>query len=62
MSDKKLQMAVGENTCTWCFAKDDTVLRHAGSDTYWHEHCLEAADDSAHKIIVSLSPKNNDRS
>jgi L-arabinose isomerase len=62
MRDKKLQKAVGENTCIWCFMKDDTVLHHVGSDTYWHDDCLEAADDTALHIINSLSPKNNYRS
>lgn len=58
MSYMKLHKAVGGNICTWCFVQDNTVQRHAASDTYWHKDCFEAADDTIHHIIASLSPKN----
>ncbi|XHY19227.1 hypothetical protein SuNHUV7_40430 (plasmid) [Pseudoseohaeicola sp. NH-UV-7] len=62
MSDMKLEKAFGESTCNWCFEKDETVLHHAESDTYWHECCLEAAGDTIHHIIDWLTPKKQSRS
>lgn len=62
MRDMELQKAIGDNTCTWCFEEDDSVLRHDGSDTYWHEDCLGSAGDTIHQILDALSPKNNSRS
>ena len=59
MKDIKLEKAFGHNTCIWCFAKDETVQRHAESDTYWHKDCLEAAGDTFHHIIDALTPKKN---
>ena len=61
MSELKLEKAFGENTCTWCFAKDENVLHHAESDTYWHEGCLEAAGDTVQHIIDWLLPEKKSR-
>ena len=61
MSEMKLEKAFGESTCTWCFAKDETVLRHDETDTYWHEDCFEAAGDTIHHIIDWLPPEKKSR-
>jgi len=61
MSEMKLEKAFGESTCTWCFAKDETVLRHDETDTYWHEDCFEAAGDTIHHIIGWLPPEKKSR-
>lgn len=43
MSHQKLERTVGENVCCWCFARDDMVLLHEDTETYWHEACFEEA-------------------
>jgi len=53
MTKMELEQAIGENTCEWCFSRDEDVLRHAKSGTYWHEDCAEAAGDVIHHIIDS---------
>ena len=62
MSEMKLEKAFGESTCYWCFAKDENVLRHHETDTYWHEDCFEAAGDDIHHIIDWLAPKKQSQS
>ena len=55
MSATKLEEVDGENTCRWCFAKDDTVLYDPGSETYWHPDCYDAAGDTIH-FLLELFP------
>lgn len=62
MREMKLEKVAGDNVCSWCFARDDTVLRHSESDTYWHKDCLEAAGDTIHHMIDWLPVNKNNRS
>lgn len=62
MYEVKLEKADGENTCSWCFARDDTVQRHVDSDTYWHERCVDAAGDTVEHIIDWLPAQKRSRS
>lgn len=47
MGAAELSKAEGENACGWCFAKDETVLHHVDSDSFWHKHCFEIASESS---------------
>ena len=51
MSNHKLEKTVGGNVCSWCFARDDTVLRHGDTETYWHEGCFEQARDVFRPVV-----------
>ena len=50
MSKMKLEKVDGKHACSWCFARDETVLRDAQSDTYWHQDCFDAAGDVIHQM------------
>jgi len=58
MSEMKLEKVDGEHVCSWCFARDETVLHDAGSDTYWHQGCCEVAGDTIHLMQDWLPFKN----
>jgi len=62
MTKMKLEETIGEHTCDWCFSRDEDVLRHAKSGTFWHEDCAEAAGDVIHHIIDSKRSNKNSRS
>ena len=50
MSEMTLEKVDGEHVCSWCFARDETVLHDAETDTYWHEVCREGAGDTIHHM------------
>lgn len=50
MVEMALEKVDGEHVCSWCFARDETVLRDNDSDTYWHQDCFEAAGDTIHHM------------
>jgi len=50
MCEKKLENVDGEHVCSWCFARDETVLRDAETDTYWHQDCRDVAGDTIHHM------------
>ena len=50
MSEMKLEEVDGEHVCGWCFARDETVLHDAETDTYWHQDCREVAGDTIHHM------------
>ena len=50
MSEMKLEEVDGEHVCGWCFARDETVLHDAETDTYWHQDCRDVAGDTIHHM------------
>lgn len=62
MTKMKFEKDAGKNTCSWCFAKDEYVLYHAKTGTYWHENCAEVAQDVIHHIIDWIPSDKDSRS
>ena len=50
MDKTKLEKVEVDQLCNWCFARDETVLHDAETNTYWHQDCREVAGDTIHHM------------
>ena len=56
MRNLKLVETESSEVCSWCFARDDTVLCEPQTDTYWHRDCFDASTVSTQLVYELLYP------